>query len=791
MNQDMLKQIWPEWEIESQLGKGSFGVVYKAVRRDHGVESYAAIKVISIPSDSSEIDSLRSEGLDMNATRTYLNGVVTDFVSEIQLMESLKGVQNIVSVEDYKVIEKTGEIGWDIYIRMELLTPFTNYIRNNTLSENDVIKIGCDICNALIICEKQNIIHRDIKPENIFVNNFGDFKLGDFGIARKMENVTGGMSQKGTYNYMAPEVARSSEYDARVDTYSLGVVLYRLMNANKLPFIENENQLMNPNERKLAVDKRMRGDALPAPCNASPAMANVILRACAYDPDQRFKSAEEMKKALTAVAAGTYEPVVINTAVSDPDKTVSVRGTKTNNGFVKNEGIASFDGKTKKKSKLPLVIAAVLLVVVIAVIGAFAVPAIMKDKGDDPWDNAADGASTDNNEKDVNDNDAVASVLEDAENLASDGNYEEALSKVQEGLAENPNSNELKAKEEEYTAAIADKNRKAAIDSAEKLASSGDYEGAMNAIKNAENAYGSSDELKTAYDKYDKANKEKIKADALDEAASLAVMGDYLGAAGILDDAITKIGNDAELKAMQTTYKNADYRVSILAEAAKYAENKDYATAISTLNGAKSILGDDAEINKQINAYSTEYENDCIVKATQYIAEKKYSEAEEVLTKASEVIPGSEKIKSKLDEIDKLKPVPLSELVVVDSQTYEYKKGLFVDTFGYEYNDCYRIGTDWSTSNPVGYAVYNLNKEFASFTATVVAPDELGSDSVMECRFYVDDLLVYRVENFKRTTLKKEFTIDVSGGSTLKIEVYRNNSNRDVVICLVNATLTK
>ncbi len=111
MATEILQKIWPEWQIEGKpLGKGSFGVVYKAVRRDHNVESFAAIKVISIPADPSEVDSLRSEGLDMNATRTYLQGIVNDFVSEIQLMESLKGVQNIVSVEDYKVVEKTGEI---------------------------------------------------------------------------------------------------------------------------------------------------------------------------------------------------------------------------------------------------------------------------------------------------------------------------------------------------------------------------------------------------------------------------------------------------------------------------------------------------------------------------------------------------------------------------------------------------------------------------------------------------------------------------------------------------------
>ena len=212
-----ISSVWPEWQIEKQLGKGSFGVVYQAVRKDSNVESHAAIKVVSIPSDSSEVDSLRSEGLDLNGTKTYFKGIVDDFVNEIQLMESMKGMQNIVSVEDYKVVEKTDVIGWDIYIRMELLTPFSTYSCDKVLTEADVIKLGIDICTALEVCSQRNIIHRDIKPENIFINDFGYYKLGDFGIARKLENMTGGLSQKGTYNYMAPEVANSKEYDARVE----------------------------------------------------------------------------------------------------------------------------------------------------------------------------------------------------------------------------------------------------------------------------------------------------------------------------------------------------------------------------------------------------------------------------------------------------------------------------------------------------------------------------------------------------------------------------------------------
>ena len=110
-----IKNIWPEWEIEKRLGKGSYGSVYKAVRKDENLTSYSAIKVITIPQDQAEIETLRADGLDLDHSKTYLKGVVDDFVKEIQLMQTLKGTQNIVSVEDYKVVPSEEGIGCNIY----------------------------------------------------------------------------------------------------------------------------------------------------------------------------------------------------------------------------------------------------------------------------------------------------------------------------------------------------------------------------------------------------------------------------------------------------------------------------------------------------------------------------------------------------------------------------------------------------------------------------------------------------------------------------------------------------
>lgn len=301
------KEVWPEWQLVRKLGQGSFGTVYEAVRKDHQVESRAAIKVISVPQNLSELDSLRAEGFTDANSRTYLEGIVDNFVGEIQMMESFKGTQNIVSVEDYKVVTREPDIGWTIYIRMELLTPLNEYLRDHTLDENKVIQLGEDICSALELCSQCNVIHRDIKPENIFANSFGSFKLGDFGIARQLENVTMQMSQKGTYSYMAPEVIKGDNYNATVDIYSLGLVLYRFLNQNRMPFL-SPDQVTSPRAREEAIQRRLSGEPLPVPCNASPAMAGLILCACAPDPAQRFASASDMKHALQNLknaAAGT------------------------------------------------------------------------------------------------------------------------------------------------------------------------------------------------------------------------------------------------------------------------------------------------------------------------------------------------------------------------------------------------------------------------------------------------------------------------------------------------------
>lgn len=290
---------WSQWKVTERLGKGGFGTVYEAERELFGKKEKAAIKVLTIPSDPSEIEEDYSDGYDYESIVRKYTGFLRNIVNEYQLMADLKGHTNIVNCHDIATIAHKDGIGWDVYIRMELLTPLQKLLRTQTLTTDQIIKLGMDICSALIVCEKKKIVHRDIKPENILISEYGDYKLGDFGIARNMDHATAA-TKIGTERYIAPEVLMQNKYDRSVDIYSLGLVLHWLLNERKMPFIHG-TQPPSAAEIRTALNRRLRGEPLPDPVNGSTELNAVIRKACAYKSEERYRSAQEMLNALQAV----------------------------------------------------------------------------------------------------------------------------------------------------------------------------------------------------------------------------------------------------------------------------------------------------------------------------------------------------------------------------------------------------------------------------------------------------------------------------------------------------------
>lgn len=385
--------IFGAWSIKKKLGEGNFGAVFEIEREDFGTTYRAALKTITIPKSQAELDSIMDDGMDATSAEQYLEQFVEKIVSEFVLMSKLKGNSHIVSYEDHQVIKHTDGIGWDILIRMELLTPLTSYMKNTSLTRRDVIKLGIDMCRALELCQKYNIIHRDIKPENIFISDSGDFKLGDFGIAKEVEKTQSGLTKTGTQTYMAPEVYKGQAYGSSVDMYSLGIVLYRLLNHNRAPFMPQFPEAISYSDRERALIMRMGGHRFPDPSGveAGCRIAEIAMRACAFKPEDRYSSPTQMREDLESILYTEGEGVLMfpsgdgieiksvqyvsNSKASNRTQRLEEDVTELlddSTEIMEDIGKRFAPAKKQKKKKSKAIIPIVAAVLVAAGIGAFA-----------------------------------------------------------------------------------------------------------------------------------------------------------------------------------------------------------------------------------------------------------------------------------------------------------------------------------------------------------------------------------------------------------------------------------
>lgn len=293
-------EIWPKWKILQIIENSSSGTVYKACKEETEYTAWAAIKVIRIPKDESELRVRKQEGMDDISIQYYYQNVIWEFLNKINVMELLKPLNNIVRIEECYIKRRENRPEWYIYIRMELLEGLLSYIERKPLSVEEIVKLGIDICEALKICEAHNIIHGDIKPDNIFVDQFGTFKLGDFGIGKRMENSQTKLYQKETSMYVAPEFYRDGVVGKTADIYALGIILHNLMGAGRFrfPFMPSYYQLATLNLKDQALYRQLNGKSASTLCGLGSTLEAVVAKACAPDPRIRYQTAQEFQRDL-------------------------------------------------------------------------------------------------------------------------------------------------------------------------------------------------------------------------------------------------------------------------------------------------------------------------------------------------------------------------------------------------------------------------------------------------------------------------------------------------------------
>lgn len=359
---------YQNWKPVRTLGSDSYGTVYEIARDDgFGMVDHAALKVLSIPAAPEDFDTLVAEGRTPEEVTALFHRQVETIARQLMAVDAISGDPNLLRCEDHVIRAHADGRGWDIYVRTELLPSLPDYLRNHPHGEADIIRLGAGLCSALETCHRRGIVHGDIKPRNVFVGggNFNEqvtYKLGDFGMAQfsAVDN---------TNDFMAPEVLCGAPVSPASDLYSVGMVLYWALNERRIPFVPLPPTAVEASDLAIAREQRLRGDPLPEPLHGSQALKNIVMRACADDPAQRYASVEEFRAALLAVARRAaaaqpqQQPVRREAPAPAPAAAGTFPGSKPK-AQRKAVPVETEDAQPKRSSKKPVAIILGSLVVV-------------------------------------------------------------------------------------------------------------------------------------------------------------------------------------------------------------------------------------------------------------------------------------------------------------------------------------------------------------------------------------------------------------------------------------------
>lgn len=340
--------LWGSWKIDSCIGMGSSGKVYKIVKEDYNNKYYSAVKFMCLPSEAEYNYILSSLGNHEDTIANYWEDYIKDISKEISLLYNLKGHSNIISYEDHQIERIRNKNKWYIFIRMEYAIPLNDYVNDKKMTQKDVLKLGIDICTALELCHAKNIIHRDIKEANIFVSANNTYKLGDFSVSKDISNATHAGTKVGTLNYMPPEIMFCKEYGNNVDIYSLGLVLYKLLNNGRMPFLPKYPEKVTLKDLEIANMKRLTSGIFEPLDNVNGFLNEVIKKACSKEPKDRYQSATEFKEDLKIAVSNLSLNSTWQNRSYLAGNDISDNGTKTiHKNFVGEENINTADGTVR------------------------------------------------------------------------------------------------------------------------------------------------------------------------------------------------------------------------------------------------------------------------------------------------------------------------------------------------------------------------------------------------------------------------------------------------------------
>ncbi len=293
MNERDIQRILPDWTLSYTISEKDNEKLYLAEKTSGDVTKHSAIRAIWIPGNSGETEKLK-EKLGDDGYRKHINALVKKQKTDFNFLRGFCSKPGIVNLREIYDISNSDDTAYLLVARYDYIQPLQEYIKDNGLTVGAAVKLGIDVCRGLEQLKKLDYKHLNLTPDCIFFDGKGKFKIDGIDTDAIENNINLDKSNSRQMAYYPAELDFGKYISYNVDTYSLGLILYMLLNDGKLPF-EKE---MGFDE---AVKHRLSGAKIPSPSYKAGKLNDIILKSCSFDPKKRYATPYMMRKELEEV----------------------------------------------------------------------------------------------------------------------------------------------------------------------------------------------------------------------------------------------------------------------------------------------------------------------------------------------------------------------------------------------------------------------------------------------------------------------------------------------------------
>lgn len=290
-----------------------------AISEHHGISCYPAmneetgekyiLKVVSIPASRTQLDAFLLTGAyaDEASAMAYFQEQAEDLMQEVKVLEKLAQLEGFFPYERAQLVPAEDEACVRVYLLSSYKQSLDRAMAKAPMTHLGAVNLGLDLCSALTVCRRSGFMFADLKPGNIYIAADNSYRIGDLGFVKLDALKYTSLSDKYRSAYTAPEIADAfSSLNTTLDTYAVGMILYQIYNNGELPVINPEQPLASP-------------------ANADYEMSEIILKACALSPDDRWEDPAQMGQALVSYMQrnGANDTPIVPPVIPIPEEPIA------------------------------------------------------------------------------------------------------------------------------------------------------------------------------------------------------------------------------------------------------------------------------------------------------------------------------------------------------------------------------------------------------------------------------------------------------------------------------------